>query len=204
MKSCSRKDGGEDRGCSRRDHIAHRLVRVIGDPERRQLAGPMQFRRHRRIAAIRLDAVARLDRHQRWRHNNAYVPRAGQQPVQPGVAGAGLVAEAEPAAALVSPGEPSSCPGSPGGSRTRRSFEPRRRARSRPLQHAPSPCISSPTKLISSIRPGLHTSGSVPVIRHNPLHGALRDRTADHAAGIGSSDRTRRQHERHIVQQGLR
>ncbi len=60
---------------SRPYQIAHRLVRAIGDPERRQLAGPMQFCQHRRIAAIRLHPVARFDRDQRWRHHHAFVPR---------------------------------------------------------------------------------------------------------------------------------
>ena len=48
-----------DRCRPRPNQIAHRLVRLIGDPNRRQLAGAMQLGQHQRIAAIRLDPVAK-------------------------------------------------------------------------------------------------------------------------------------------------
>ena len=54
--------------------IAHRLMSRIGDPHRRQLAGPVQLRQTSGVPPIRLDPVARPLRDQRWRHHNAFVP----------------------------------------------------------------------------------------------------------------------------------
>jgi len=52
---------------ARPHQIAHRLVGRIGNPNRRQFAGPVQFGQHRRVAAVRLDAVPSLHRDQRRR-----------------------------------------------------------------------------------------------------------------------------------------
>jgi hypothetical protein len=42
----------------------------------------MQLRQYRRIAAIRLHPVARLDRDQRWRNRHALMPGTNQQSLQ--------------------------------------------------------------------------------------------------------------------------
>jgi transposase len=54
----------------------------VGDPDRDQLAGTVQLCQHHRVAAIRLDPVARLYRNQRRRHDDAAVPATGQQTVK--------------------------------------------------------------------------------------------------------------------------
>jgi len=46
----------------------------IGNPHRRQLAGPVQLRQTSGVPPIRLDPIARPLRDQRWRHYNAFVP----------------------------------------------------------------------------------------------------------------------------------
>jgi hypothetical protein len=52
-----RRNGCTQRPCPHQ--IAHRVVCGIGYPDCRQLAGAMQPRPHQRVAAIRLDPVAR-------------------------------------------------------------------------------------------------------------------------------------------------
>src|SRR5258708_17913658 len=63
----------------------------------------MQLRQHQRVAAIRLDPVARFHRDQRRRYHNALMPVTGQQPAKSVAARAGFVAEAEPPAAFTEP-----------------------------------------------------------------------------------------------------
>src|SRR6516225_5827211 len=59
---------------TRTHQIAHRLVRGIWNPHRRQLSRPMQPRQAGRIAPIRLDPIAGTPWDQRWRHHDAFVP----------------------------------------------------------------------------------------------------------------------------------
>ena len=58
--------------------VAHRLMSGIGNPHRRQLADPVQLRQTSGVPPIRLDPVARPLRDQRWRHDNAFVPKRRQ------------------------------------------------------------------------------------------------------------------------------
>ena len=48
-----------------------------------QLARAVQLRRHHGIAAVRLHAIARRHRHERWRHNNAIMPQLDKLAIQP-------------------------------------------------------------------------------------------------------------------------
>src|SRR5262249_12367323 len=92
-----------NRGRPRTHQITHRLVCGIGYPDCRQLASAMQPRQRQRVAAIRLDPVARLHRDQRRRYDNALLPVTGQQPVKSVAARSGLVAEVEPPATFTDP-----------------------------------------------------------------------------------------------------
>ena len=64
----------------------------------------MKLGQHHRIAAIGLHPVARLDWDRRRSHHNAFMPTAGQQPVQPITTRAGLVAKAQPTTPFAQPG----------------------------------------------------------------------------------------------------
>jgi hypothetical protein len=56
------------------DKIAHRLVPDIGNPHRRQLAGPVQLSQTGSIPSVSLDPVARSPGDQRGGHDDAFVP----------------------------------------------------------------------------------------------------------------------------------
>ena len=77
------------------DQVAHRLVRRIRHPHRRELAGPVQLRQAQRITPVGLHPVARLARDQGRRHHHAGMAEALELPLQAVAAGAGLVAEAQ-------------------------------------------------------------------------------------------------------------
>ena len=59
---------GENLCCRRpgSNQIAHRFMTGIGDPDRGELAGAVQFGQHDSVAPIGLDPVAGFDRDQRW------------------------------------------------------------------------------------------------------------------------------------------
>ena len=57
------------------DKVAHRLMRRVRHPDRRQLASPVQLRQHHSIAAVRLHPVPRLYRNERRRHHDAVMPQ---------------------------------------------------------------------------------------------------------------------------------
>lgn len=78
---------------SRSDQIAHRLVRGIRHPHRRQLAGTVQFRQHHRVAVVRLHPVVRLYGDERRRNHDAVMPQINELAVQAIAARPGLVAE---------------------------------------------------------------------------------------------------------------
>src|SRR3954466_464978 len=63
----------------------------------------MQLRQDQRVAAIRLNPVARLHWDQRRRYDNALMPVTGQQPVKSVAARSSLIAEAEPPATFTEP-----------------------------------------------------------------------------------------------------
>jgi len=73
--------------------VAHRLMSGIGNPYRRQLAGPVQLGQTGRVPPIRLDPVARPLRDQRWRHDSAFVPERRQLALDAITARPGLIAE---------------------------------------------------------------------------------------------------------------
>lgn len=98
------------RGRARSDQIAHRLVRLVFrtdlihwiksgtpfTPDRRQFTGPVQFRQHHRVAAVRLDPVARLYGDERGRDHDAVMPHLDELAVQAMAARSGLMAEMQP------------------------------------------------------------------------------------------------------------
>lgn len=63
----------------------------------------MQLGQHQRVAAVRLDPVARLHRDQRGGHHDTRMPAPGQQSMKPVAARARLVAEVQLSTA---PGKP--------------------------------------------------------------------------------------------------
>jgi hypothetical protein len=73
--------------------IAHRLVPSVGNPHRRQLAGPVQPRQAGRIPPVRVDPVSGPLWDQRWRHYDAFVPACRQLTLNGIPARARLVAE---------------------------------------------------------------------------------------------------------------
>src|SRR5262245_4677811 len=83
----------------RADEITHRLVRIVGDPDARQLAGPVQLGEHDRVAPIRLHAIARLHRNERRGNYNAVVVKLGELTVEAIAAGPRLIAKAPTALA---------------------------------------------------------------------------------------------------------
>src|SRR6059036_708210 len=70
------------RGLARTDEISQRFVRGVGHPDRRQIAAAKAAGQALRVAAVRLDAVARLHRHQRGRDDVAGHAERGELPVQ--------------------------------------------------------------------------------------------------------------------------
>src|ERR1700722_5567919 len=62
---------------TRPNQVANSLMRLIGNPYRGQLTGPVQLGQIDRIAPISLNPVARLFWNQRRCHYNAFVTRRG-------------------------------------------------------------------------------------------------------------------------------
>ena len=81
------------RGRPRPNKVAHRLMRRIRHPHRRQLARAVQLRQHHRIAAVRLHPVARLHRDERGRHHDAIMPHLDKLAMQAVAAWSGFIAE---------------------------------------------------------------------------------------------------------------
>ena len=81
--------------CPCPNHISHRFVGAIRNPDWRQFARPMQFRQHERIAAAGLHADTGLYRHERGRNDHALMPEFGQMTVHAVAAGACLIAEVQ-------------------------------------------------------------------------------------------------------------
>jgi hypothetical protein len=86
----------------RPDQIAHRLMRGIRNPDRRQLTGPVQLRQHHSIAAIRLYPVTRLHRDQGWCHHNALMSHLDELTMKATAARPRLIAEMQPRSASLS------------------------------------------------------------------------------------------------------
>jgi hypothetical protein len=82
---------GAGGGGARSHQIAHRLVGGIGNPDRRQLAGPVQRRQGRGVTAVRLHPVARTPRNQSRCHHHAVAAEVGELPVPAVTPRAGLV-----------------------------------------------------------------------------------------------------------------
>ncbi len=82
-----------NRRCPCPDQISHRFVSRVGDPDRRQLARPVQLRQHDAVSPVGLHPVTGLHRDERGRDNQAIVPEIGQLPVEAIAAGPGFVAE---------------------------------------------------------------------------------------------------------------
>jgi len=78
--------------------VAHGLMRRIPNPDRGQLARPVQLRQHDGITAVRLHAVTSLHGDQRRRDDRAIVPQLDKLAVQAIATGPGLVAEMKPTA----------------------------------------------------------------------------------------------------------
>jgi hypothetical protein len=83
------------------DQIAHRLMRLVRNPHRRQLARPMQLRQIVGVAPVGLDAIARTTRNQRGSHHHACMTCCAQPALDAVAAGTGLVAEAQFAAIVL-------------------------------------------------------------------------------------------------------
>ena len=64
------------------DKVAHRLMRRVRHPDRRQFSSSMQLRQHYRVATVSLHPVTRLHRDQGWRHHDAVVPHLDQLAVK--------------------------------------------------------------------------------------------------------------------------
>jgi hypothetical protein len=67
---------------SRANEIAQGFMRRVGDPGRRQIAGAMTPGQFHRVAAVRLDPIAGLDRHQDWATTSHFTSSARQPPIQ--------------------------------------------------------------------------------------------------------------------------
>ena len=87
----------------RPDQIAHRLVRGIRHPHRRQLARPVQLGQRGRIATIGLHAIAGPARDQRGRDHAAVLAEPAQQPMHAVAARSGFVTKAELSMAALQP-----------------------------------------------------------------------------------------------------
>jgi hypothetical protein len=75
------------------DQIAHDLVRRIGNPHGRELAGAMQLGEHNGIVPIGLDPITRTSGNQGRRYDTADVPAARQMTMNAVSAWARLIAE---------------------------------------------------------------------------------------------------------------
>jgi len=81
------------RGRARPDQIAHRLMRRVRQPDRRQFPRPMQRRRHHRITTVGLHPVARRHRDQGRCHHDAILPHPDRPAMPPVAAGTCFMAE---------------------------------------------------------------------------------------------------------------
>ncbi len=90
------------RGLTRAQQISQSFMRRVGDPYGREIAGTMTAREPLGVAAIGLDAVAGLDRHEGRGDDVTGYPQFGQLPVEHVPTGPGFVAGAQmlPAAEL--------------------------------------------------------------------------------------------------------
>jgi hypothetical protein len=82
-----------DRHRPRAHQVANRLVRLVRDPYRRQLAGPQEASQRLRIPPVRLHPVARPTRDQRGRDNGAVLPQGADLPIQPISGRTGFITE---------------------------------------------------------------------------------------------------------------
>jgi hypothetical protein len=83
------------RGRAGADKVADRLMPLVRHPDLRQLAGPQQLRQRHGIAAVGLDAVARLPRDQGRSDDGAGMAELDDEAVQPVTGRPGLVAEGQ-------------------------------------------------------------------------------------------------------------
>ena len=82
-----------DRGIASPHEIPHRLVTLIGHPDRRQLTGPEQLHEIDGVAPIGFDPITWLGWDQRRCHHNAVMADALDQAVETVTCRASLVAE---------------------------------------------------------------------------------------------------------------
>jgi hypothetical protein len=78
----------------------HGLMGVIGNPHGCQLAGPVEFGQHNRVAAVGLDPVAWLHRNERRRDNNTFMTEGDQLTIKAIAAWPCLVTEGQGPSAL--------------------------------------------------------------------------------------------------------
>jgi hypothetical protein len=76
--------------------VAHRLVRLVRHPDRRQPPGPQQACKRYRIAPVGLHPVAGPARDERGRHHRAGMAERHDLAVEPVPGRAGLVADVQP------------------------------------------------------------------------------------------------------------
>jgi hypothetical protein len=88
------------RGLAGADQFPDGLVPLVGDPDRRELAGSMQAGQLRGVPPVGFHPVARLARDERGRDHRAAVAHRDQLPVEPVARRPSFVAEMQPAMAL--------------------------------------------------------------------------------------------------------
>ena len=80
------------------DEIAQRLTRLVGDPDRCEVAAAQQSGELGRVAPVGLDPVAGLGRDERRRDDDALDAQRGELAVERVAGRAGLVGDAQPGA----------------------------------------------------------------------------------------------------------
>jgi hypothetical protein len=92
--------------------FAHRLMAGIGDPDRGEFTGTVQFGQRHRVAPVGLDPIARTPGDQRGRNNRACMTKRGDLPVQAISCRPGFIAKRQPAMPFLQlrnqPGNPGS------------------------------------------------------------------------------------------------
>jgi hypothetical protein len=73
------------------NEISHSFVTLVGNPDRRELAGPQSPGERKRVSTVRLNPVARLSWDQRRSDNHAIVAKRLDEPVEAVTRGAGRV-----------------------------------------------------------------------------------------------------------------
>jgi hypothetical protein len=73
---------------------------VIGNPHRRQFAGPVEFGQHDRVTPVGLDPVAWLHRNERRRHHHAFMTKGDQLTIKAISARPSFVTEGQGTSAL--------------------------------------------------------------------------------------------------------